>query len=114
MRNLFKDPIMVKNFRYEVKIILKDVTQPFVYGQVLAKLDARDTNPLVNLTRAQRVTNTGTVFRCPIASDRTFWILDKDDLIMLDVRFDSVFGQVEGVVEVSTFAKIEIDNITQL
>jgi len=114
MRNLFKDPMMVKNTNYEVKIILKDVSQPFVYGQVLAKLDAKDTNPLVNLTRAQKCTNTGTIFRVDVASDRAFWIMDKDDQLMLDVRMDSLFGTVEGVVQVTTRSRLEIDNLTTI
>ena len=114
MRSLFKDPIMVKNTSYEVKIILKDITQGFVMAQTLCKLDARDANPLVCTTRAQKVTNTGTILRTNVASDRAFWILDKDDTVMLDVRMDSLFGAVEGVVLVTTRAKLEIDNITTL
>lgn len=114
-RNVFKDPMMVRPISYTIKIIPKDIAQPFIYAQILAKLDAKDNNPLVVLTTTRRVTNSGTALTCRIASERTFWVLDKDDTFtILDVQLNSMLGPVEGVVSVTTRARVEIDDMTLL
>lgn len=114
-RSVFKDPMMVRPLSYAIKIIPKDITQPFIYVQILSKLDAKDSNPLVVLTTTRRVTNNGTALTCRIAGERSFWVMDKDDsFTILDVQLNSILGNAEGIVSVTTRARIEIDDMTIL
>jgi len=113
LRNYFKDPRMIRIYRYRVRITTLDVSQPFLQFQAVHVMDTID-GPFVALTQPKQITLNRSTSSFSIARDRSFWIESIDEIHkILDLKFLAL-QPTKIIIEITTYFNIEVDLVNTL
>lgn len=113
LADYFRDPRLIRIYRYRIKLSILDYTQQYFQYQVLCVTDNIQ-GPFVCMTQPKQVSNVNTVQSVSIARDRSFWIRSSDEATkILDIKF-LTFNSVKIILEITTYFNIEQDIINAL